>query len=180
MSTHASATAARTRPPGHPVVAAVLLAPLLALACDGRLDPAVAGVSVATDRTSYVAAPATPAFGPRYQVGVRVRIENASSRDVVLATCGGSGSLIFDVEMPDPAQRSAYAPVWACPASTGRVLRRGQVLEQGVLLSGPNQVADGAPVGALEGAMRLVYHLHPSGDEGRVRSGSFTVALPAH
>lgn len=149
--------------------------------CGALFGPSEPDVRVTTDSNSYVAAnvSADPEF-PGYEIVLDVRMHNRGSRDAVLATCGNSDTqVIVGVELlsgPEP-RLSAFDPIYGCPASAGLELEAGETRRARVVLRGPNVMSGGAPIGSLEGMMRLVYFVESTGSDRRVRSNSFSVSL---
>jgi hypothetical protein len=169
------ARTARCRPGTFGVVVTMLFS---LAGCDGFLAPPGVDMSVTTDRTDYVAAPLdVNSRVPLYEIEIDVRLQNRGVRPVILETCGTTEShLIVSVEMlsgPEP-RRSAFDPIYGCPASAGAQIGGRETRLLKVVLQAPNAVSNGEPFGSFEGTMRLVYTTESG---RRVPSNTFSVSL---
>lgn len=166
---------------------ATLLVVALAGCSGGIVTPGSSELEITTDKTQYTAAYVQGEGTYReFAFTTRVRIENIGTGTTFLELCSPDDrNPIFGVQMlgAAPPHGSGYNPTWACTGH-GKAIRidPGEVRTYTLQVAGPNgwDGRTGEVFGALEGEMRLFFHVgcSMSGpcDTGRA-SNPFTVVL---
>lgn len=159
---------------------------LVALGCSTVTvdDGSNGSVTVTTDKPSYESKLlGGSGVNAMYGFTLVARIENHSSKSVLLNTCGDH--VFYNVELADGAfnSLSAYDPVWACRSIASTLeLKPGDIHEETLLLQGPS-LGGGheLPTNKLSGPMVIGYGVTPACIVGCagiiVRSNVFEVKL---